>query len=356
MDSSNNMKDSVIIYGVGNFFQQYEDDLQNDYEIVALCDKNKKGFYKNYDIIEPKMISNYCDCKVIIMLMNVQSSLDVARQLNKKLNVLSQNILFGLALYENRVFRGNNITYDEYGEGKLKLNIKGIECSVGSVDEFNNVHEVLEEEIYHYYINNNKKDIVLDIGMNIGSASLYFQREEKVSKIYAFEPFPETYMMAQYNLKKANETGEKVEIYNYGLSNVNEQRVVQFNPYMTCGQSTISEITLAISEKYVKEGFIDAAKSSLVQIEVKKVTNVLNEIIKKWPEENIVIKMDCEGEEYAIIEDLYNFNLLQRINMIMLEWHYKGKDILLDFLKKAGFSYWCMDKPDNLGLIYAIRL
>lgn len=357
MSSVKDVKDNVVIYGLGNFFHQYENDLNDDFNVVALCDKSKKGFYAGYEIIGPSDIGRYEECKVVIMLMDVQAALETARRINKEYNVLPENILFGLALYKNPVFNGESITYDKCDErGSLRFNFKGIECSVGSVDEFYNAREVLEEENYHYYINNCKKDVVLDIGMNIGSASLFFLQDEKVSKIYSFEPFLDTFESAKRNLEYTNQVGHRIELYNYGISNVDEYRTIQFNPDMTCGQSTIQEISSFANQKYEKDGYINANNTTMVQIKVKKASDVLREIVDKWPEKNIIIKMDCEGEEYVIIDDLYEADLLSRVNMIMMEWHYKGKDTLLAVFRKAGFSYWCMDKSKEMGLIYAVKI
>lgn len=350
------VKENVLIYGLGKFFHQYENELNSDFNIVALCDKNKKGFYAGYEIIGPSDIVKYTECKIVIMLMDVQAILETTRQINKEYNVPPQNILFGLALYKNGVFDGDSITYEKNREGKLKFNFKGIDCLIGSVDEFNNVREVLEEEIYHYYINNGKRDVVLDIGMNVGSASLFFLKNEKILKIYSFEPFLDTFKSARRNLEHTNQIGKKIELYNYGISNVDEYRTIQFNSDMTCGQSSIQEITSVANLKYEKEGYINANNNIMVEIEVKKASGVLQEIMNKWPEENIIIKMDCEGEEYVIMDDLYEADLLDRINMIMMEWHYKGRDTLLAVLKKAGFSYWCMDKSEEMGLIYAVKI
>ena len=49
--------------------------------------------------------------------------------------------------------------------------------------------------------------------------------------------------------------------------------------------------------------------------------------------------MDCEGEEYQIMNRLSQANILNEFSFIMLEWHYLGNKSILDLLKAAGFSY-----------------
>ncbi|MES1198160.1 MAG: hypothetical protein ABUL41_02680, partial [Chitinophagaceae bacterium] len=54
--------------------------------------------------------------------------------------------------------------------------------------------EVFGEDIYAYKFN--KKLIAIDIGMNVGFASLFFSANDNIEKVYSFEPFEETYLLA----------------------------------------------------------------------------------------------------------------------------------------------------------------
>ena len=47
------------------------------------------------------------------------------------------------------------------------------------------------------------------------------------------------------------------------------------------------------------------------------------------------------------------YNILEKIDFVMLEWHYKGRERILSALQKAGFSYWFYDKNEKMGLVYA---
>lgn len=70
---------------------------------------------------------------------------------------------------------------------------------------------------------------------------------------------------------------------------------------------------------------------------------------------DLILKMDCEGGEYRILKELLDKGILDRFTFIMLEWHYKGKEAILHYLLEAGMSYWCCDKDDQMGLIYAFK-
>lgn len=66
--------------------------------------------------------------------------------------------------------------------------------------------------------------------------------------------------------------------------------------------------------------------------------------------------MDCEGSEYPILESLEEHDLLKRFSVIMLEYHYKGSDVIKERLKRANFAFFESVINDIFGLIYAIRI
>ena len=250
--------------------------------------------------------------------------------------------------------------YDEIKvlpDGKLRVSKNGIKVAVASVDEFNNVYETLVEECYHYKINNDRRDIVIDIGMNVGDATLYFLADNKVEKVYAYEPFKKTFMDAQHNLENYINDSDRLEIFQYGLSNKTEERQIIFNEDMTCGLSTRTTKELEgynVYDFYYRNRYAEQHKEKAETILVKNAVDVLLPIIEKYRQRNnVVLKIDCEGEEYEIIEILSKENILSQIDFIMLEWHYRGKERLLDELSKAGFSYLCTEQKENMGQLCA---
>lgn len=133
------------------------------------------------------------------------------------------------------------------------------------------------------------------------------------------------------------------------------KKTIIFNNDMTCGQSTIADIRERAHEKYLNWGLIEETNEQVEQIEVKKASDIFAPIINQYSMYNIVLKMDCEGEEYNILEELSQSRLLEKIKFIMLEWHYRGNKVILEMLKRAEFSWWCSYKDDDMGLIYAYK-
>ena len=198
--------------------------------------------------------------------------------------------------------------------------------------------------------------MIFDIGMNIGDSVLYFLNRKKVEKVYGYEPFKKTYLKAKNNLKRYLDYREKLEIFQFGISNANEKRIIGFNDNMTCGQSTIENVREDAFLFYKSKGLVKIADEEKEEIEVRKASEVFTPIIDKYSRYNLILKMDCEGEEYGIIEELLDEKILNKFSFIMLEWHYRGKENILQLLKMAEFSYWCCDKTKDMGMIYAYNL
>lgn len=59
--------------------------------------------------------------------------------------------------------------------------------------------------------------VILDIGANIGSHTLYWALERNAAKIYAFEPLLDTFEILKTNVE-LNNLEDRVQIYNAGLS------------------------------------------------------------------------------------------------------------------------------------------
>lgn len=345
-------KQDVLIYGAGNFFDRKKEILQQKYSIKAIIDQYKQGFMQDWKIIKIEDCVNFNYEKIIIMIENLGIVFSVIRDLLDS-GIESSKIIWG------GIFGAYADKYDEIkvlSDGKICVSKNEISVAVSSLDEFNNVYETLIGECYHYKINNAKKDIVIDVGMNVGDATLYFLADDKIEKVYAYEPFQKTFADAQQNLKEYLDDS-RLEMFQYGLSTVNEEREIIFNKDMTCGLSTKTAEELGghdVYGFYYDNEIATQEKGKAEKILVKGAADVLRPIIKKYKgHNNIILKMDCEGEEYGIIELLNKEELLSQIDFIMLEWHYQGKKRILDELLKAGFSYLCTEQKENMGQLCA---
>lgn len=124
------------------------------------------------------------------------------------------------------------------------------------------------------YLKNNA--VILDIGANVGSHTVYWALERKAKKIYAFEPFFDTFEILKTNIQ-LNSLEDRVEVFNIGLSN--ESCLGSVSNY---SESNIGGTSFVKSEK---GNFIFKPLDS---IDISEKINL--------------IKIDVEGAEVDVLE------------------------------------------------------
>lgn len=173
--------------------------------------------------------------------------------------------------------------------------------------------------------------LVIDIGASICDTALYFTLKG-AKKIIAFEPVPKVFKMGLDNI----------------VSNNLEKTIVYKNE--------------AVGDKRrllrIDDGDFIAGGSALRMrqngIEIKQVT--LTSILNS-PEVNsngAILKLDCEGCEYALFSEV-DTNSLKKLDIIIIEYH-NGLQYIPSLLKNHGFKLQKIKpKIDDVGLLIAKR-
>lgn len=192
------------------------------------------------------------------------------------------------------------------------------------------------------YALRSKQDlIVMDIGMNVGLASLYFSTLPNVHKIYSYEPFKETYDLAIENINLNPNLKDKIITHNFGLGDINENLLGTCNPLYRGSASVVDNISPA---------------GASIEVTLKSVGNELEKIIALNPDIPIALKIDCEGGEIKIFKDAKFISLLPFVKEIVMETHtpdiYKEITFLL---KQAGFSITRRMLSKSNGYIKALK-
>ena len=179
----------------------------------------------------------------------------------------------------------------------------------------------------HYIFPIRKKRItILDIGSNTGISVIFFKKYYPSSKIYAFEPNPFAFMYLKKNVKE-NKL-KNVYIFNIGISDKKEKKYLVFEKY--------NDISARISNAISKGKRRNIIRVKLVPISI---------FIKKYNIKKIdILKIDVEGYEGRIIRDLEKNKLLDKIENIVLEYHWthdkkNSLSKILEILEKNGFYY-----------------
>ncbi len=224
------------------------------------------------------------------------------------------------------------------------VEVEGLLFKVASLSNMAVLYEIFIEKIYSMDTAQ-KEVVVIDIGMNVGVASLYFASQSYVKKVYGYEPFPETFAEANLNVAANPKFSSKLILFNQGVSNVNETRSITLFESGLLSASTIEQ-----NNDYGKK------IGQVIEVQLVSINKVFELVIAENPNAKILLKLDCEGEEYAIFDMLKEATYLNNVDIAIIEWHEKGsapiEKVLLDNHFKLRHAHHV---SENSGMIYATK-
>jgi FkbM family methyltransferase len=218
----------------------------------------------------------------------------------------------------------------------------GLRLKVRSVMDVWIVKEACLDRIYEKY-GTVMKDTwtVIDIGAGLGDFAVLTAHEHPTNRVYAFEPFPESFKLLNENITLN------------GVTNV--------MPLLIAVGSQSGKATLATTGQAVQHTTTDSQVSgnatSSLEVQALSLDDVFTTNHLALCE---FIKIDCEGSEFDI---LFNASreTLGKIRHVCLEYHdgftqYTHKD-LIRYLEENGFSVQTTPNPvhNYLGYLYAHR-
>jgi len=200
--------------------------------------------------------------------------------------------------------------------------IQGYEIGYTNKEEFNILKdEIFNKEIYNVNLNlNNKGDspVIFDLGAHIGLSILYFKIKYPNSRIVAFEPNPNIFPILQENIE-CNSLSN-VELHNIALGSKDEVRDFYID---NSGNDSFS------TSSFNKNAW-DGTQSTVA-------INVKCERLSKYIDRDIdILKMDIEGAETEVLQELIEGNKLQYIKNILIEYHPTNGGNYKNILKLLG--------------------
>lgn len=209
------------------------------------------------------------------------------------------------------------------------------------------IKEVWEDRCYTKKYAIKEGDVVVDIGANIGIFSLF--AASLGSTVYAFEPNPETFSFLQKNIKE-NGLLNKIFPYNYAVDNYDGD-----TDLIIPESASIYSMACASTTKALIDSMASKLAFNAVPIAIKSISfqTLINTYVKKDID---FLKMDCEGSEYKICENIPEENAIKHI---IMETHdcYREKDLALILLKK-GFIIELYKKRSgcfSIGYCHAVN-
>lgn len=167
--------------------------------------------------------------------------------------------------------------------------------------------------IEEYYFESFRKDpLIYDCGSNIGFSILYFKWLYPNAVIHAFEPQPVAFEFLQKNV--VNNRLENVFLHNIALSN--QEGTIEF--FLPNGKVSLMASTLN-----------ERLDSDKILVKCEPLSNYIKD------SDIDVLKIDVEGAEKEIIDDLDQTEKMGCFKRIIIEYHHKigaRKSALSEFL------------------------
>jgi len=197
-----------------------------------------------------------------------------------------------------------------------------------------------------YNLNIAKESVLIDIGMNRAAASLLFAANENIKRIYAYEPFKPTFELAKKNLGLNPQLSEKINAFNFGLGKTEMTLELPYMANATGGMSTTYDVCKGT--KNIKKEMVA----------IKDAAEVLTPILEENKDKHIIVKCDCEGAEFEIFKRLNEKDIVSRIDVVMMEYHFEKPDGLVNIFTENGFAAQTKigSRKSRTGYIYAVRM
>nr|AQS28773.1 hypothetical protein [uncultured archaeon] len=205
----------------------------------------------------------------------------------------------------------------------------------------NLINEIFIKKDYTKKFDVGEKDVVVDIGANIGMFSLLAAKSAVKGRVYSFEPFSENFNLLMENIKLNNL--ENIVPIKGAVAQRNGTRKLYLVKGKNFGGNSFEK----------KHWQADTSKT----IKVETVT--LDKFIRSYKIEKIdFLKVDCEGAEYEILMNCSK-DTLSKIRKISLEFHDfdKTKKVLalIKFLEDNNFDVVSTEIGRPIGMIYAVN-
>lgn len=184
--------------------------------------------------------------------------------------------------------------------------------------------------------NKNEKRTFLDVGGNNGLSTIGFRELGfKKNKIIIFEPDKFLYKKYLFKIKK---NYKNTDIYNFGLSNKNEQKFL-FQAYY---KNTFLHFNNSFDLKYIRQKIKDNYPDKYKDFLYKKKKFKLKKFDDLKLSQNICfIKIDVEGFDHLVLNGMKKL-IISKKPIILMEFNYSNFQKIFDYLKSYYFCYLYM--------------
>lgn len=197
-----------------------------------------------------------------------------------------------------------------------------------------------------YDLTPNREPFVLDIGMNVGLAALFYAGI-KGWEVLAFEPFPETFAEAERNIERSG-LADRIHTRNSGVAADTGTVEIAYNAEARATNGLFGNLNADRTEP-----------DGRIEVRLVGATEALDEAIALAGDRPILAKIDCEGAEYEILDRWAETGGLDRIATLIVEYHLirpeHDSKRLVDLFLAHGFIVQHLWGGPEAGGLFAIR-
>lgn len=209
-----------------------------------------------------------------------------------------------------------------FDSGRRTAKVAGFKVKFLNFNILSHLFKELFIENEYYFTTEKSNPYIIDCGSNIGMSILYFKMMYPESRIVGFEPGDEAFLCLEENVK--NNLLKFVTVHKVALSDREGYTDFYYDP-----EDPGSLYMSTIQERFPKQKR---------RVKVSLLSKYINEEID-------FLKIDTEGAELDILQELNNAGKLTFIRQMVIEYHHhinKSFDDLsriLVVLEKCGFGY-----------------
>jgi len=206
-----------------------------------------------------------------------------------------------------------------------------------NIPDLNSLYEVFVAKLYE---KSQKYKIVLDIGGYLGESAIYFA-QRGAEKVVVAEPSPANISLMKENIT-LSKWRDKIDILPVAISSETGYSFLITDDYSFPAHHLIEH------HEFMKMYIDEIYEKKEIKVEVWSFEKIINFI---GHEEIDLVKMDCEGSEYAIMLENKE-DLLQKVRYYIIEYH-NGADKIIQKLTNMGYNIQNLQRGDKMGLLYA---
>ena len=224
----------------------------------------------------------------------------------------------------------------------VRLRTSGLQFQVRGAMDVWSIKETFLDRFYERYgFTIQPRWNILDIGAGIGEYTLYAATMQPDSRVIAFEPYPQSFVLMQENLRLSNVSNARA--FEKAIGAASGELVLD----LTGGEPLQIQSTTTQTAPIEKGLSVNALSlaDAFAMLEMDSCD---------------LLKLDCEGAEYGILFNTPR-SILERVKRIVMEYHdnvveYTHRD-LTRFLGEQGFDVETFRNPVHsyLGYLRAVR-